>query len=120
MKERGYEPVSCLQSTWEYQIRPRKFLNLPVCRCRWGWEAVVYSRLGAAVYGPSWSAWGPNTEKRCKAFVSGGVMCPGVLQLVMDLCAFEEKKAISYHHQSVAFETRLLSLVYSQIVYGAG
>ena len=58
----------------------------------------------------------PSPRKDAKAFVPGGVMCACVLLAVVDLCAFDGKKAISYHHhQSVAFETRLLNLAYSQV-----
>ena len=57
----------------------------------------------------------PSPRKDAKAFVPGGVMCACVLLAVVDLCAFDGKKAISYDHQSVAFETRLLNLAYSQV-----
>ena len=57
----------------------------------------------------------PPPRKDAKAFVPGGVMCACVLLPVVDLCAFDEKKAISYDHQGVAFETRLLNLAYNRM-----
>ena len=46
----------------------------------------------------------PPPRKGAKAFVLGGVMCACVLLLVMDLCAFDGKKAITYHYQCVAYK----------------